>query len=203
MSSLPFKDVISFYTMNALFFIALLPPEDIAEEATAFKELAAQRFRSRRALNSPPHITLQPPFRWPEERIGEIESLLADFAKAATPFQQELRDFDCFKPRVIFVNVVLNDALQDLAARLAAALRPLIGEDQIEKRPYHPHMTVAFKDLKPRYFYPAWEYFSRQKYERAFQADALYLLKHDGGKWVVKSAFPFPTIDLASLTRPA
>lgn len=183
---------------NALFFIALLPPEDIAEEATAFKEQAARRFHSRRALNSPPHITLQPPFRWPEERIGEIESLLADFAKTATPFQQELRDFDCFKPRVVFVNVVLNDALQDLAARLAAAMTPLIGEDQIEKRPYHPHMTVAFKDLKPRYFYPAWEYFSRQKYARSFRADALCLLKFQAPRWMVVKSFAFKNPDHGS-----
>lgn len=175
----------------SLFFIALIPPDPIAEEVKAFKELAASRFHSKRALSSPAHITLQPPFSWSEERLGELTGLLADFVKTAAPFQQELRNFDCFKPRVIFVGIVLHDALLDLVVRLKTRLTPLLGEAAIDTRPYHPHMTVAFKDLKPYWFYRAWEHFSRQSYVRYFQAEALYLLKHNGREWEVVRRFGF------------
>ena len=176
---------------SPLFFIALIPPDPIAEEVKAFKMLAADRFHSKRALTSPAHITLQPPFSWPEERLAELADLLNDFAKTAVPFQQELRNFDCFKPRVIFVGIVLNDALLDLAARLKTRLVPLLGEDAIDTRPYHPHMTVAFKDLKPYWFYRAWEHFSQQPYACIFEADALFLLKHNGKEWEVLQRFGF------------
>lgn len=174
-----------------LYFVALVPPDDIAEEVKAFKELAAKRFQSKRALTSPAHITLQPPFKWSENRIGEITALLEQFAPTVTPFEQELRDFNCFKPRVVFVDVVLNDALNNLAARLQDSLKPLLGEENIDSRPYHPHMTVAFKDLKPYWFYRAWEYFSAQSYQRTFTADALCLLKHNGKEWEVVRVFSF------------
>lgn len=174
-----------------LYFVALIPPDDIAKEVKAFKELAASRFHSRRALTSPAHITLQPPFKWPENRIGEIISLLEQFAPTVSPFEQELRDFNCFKPRVVFVDVVLNDALKNLAARLQDTLRPLLGEENIDSRPYRPHITVAFKDLKPYWFYRAWEYFSEQSYQRTFTADALCLLQHNGKEWEVILNFKF------------
>lgn len=174
-----------------LYFVALIPPDDIAEEVKAFKELAARRFHSRKALTSPAHITLQPPFKWPENRIGEITALLEQLTPTVTPFEQELRDFNCFKPRVVFVGVVLNDALKNLAARLQLTLKPLLGEENIDARPYHPHMTVAFKDLKPCWFYQAWAYFSAQSYQRTFTADALCLLKHNGKEWEVILNFKF------------
>lgn len=176
---------------TGLYFVALIPPDDIAEEVKAFKELAASRFHSRRALASPAHITLQPPFKWSENRIAEITRLLEEFAPTIAPFEQELRDFSCFKPRVVFVGVVLNDALKNLAARLQDTLRPLLGEENIDARPYHPHMTVAFKDLKPYWFYRAWEYFSAQSYTRTFTANAICLLKHNGKEWEVVRVFSF------------
>ncbi|MBK7408054.1 MAG: 2'-5' RNA ligase family protein [Saprospirales bacterium] len=174
-----------------MYFIALIPPDPIALEVKAFKELAAARFHTKRALNSPAHITLQPPFSMPEDRLGELTALLHDFVQTATPFSQELRDFGCFKPRVIFVDIVLNDALLDLAARLKSRLTPLLGEAAIDTRPYHPHMTVAFKDLTPQWFYRAWEHFSTQSYHRTFDADALFLLQHNGREWKVMNRFGF------------
>ena len=68
---------------------------------------------------------------------------------------------------------------------------PVLGEDQIDKRPYHPHMTVGFKDLKPYYFYRAWDFFSEQSYERQYEVDAIYLLKHNGREWEVMKRFGF------------
>lgn len=180
-------------TRAPLLFIALIPPDDIAAEVTAYKKLVARRYRSKRALHSPAHITLQAPFSWPEDRIGEIVALLNNFSKGCTPFSQELNGFDCFRPRVIFVKIVLNDSLTSLASRLKTMLTPLLGPDQIDNRPFHPHMTVAFKDLEPRQFHRAWEFFSPQPYHRVFEADALWLLRHTGNVWEPMQQFLFST----------
>lgn len=177
--------------MDTLLFLALIPPDDIAAEVTAFKHLAAQRFHSKHALNAPAHITLQPPFQWPEDRLSELTSLLHSFSATCKPFSQELRDFDCFRPRVVFINIILNEHLLDLESRLKTALTPMLGRDQIDRRPYHPHMTVAFKDLRRREFYLAWEFFSQQTYLRNFTADTLWLLRHNGRTWEPVQSFGF------------
>lgn len=176
---------------NPLWFIALIPPQEIAQEVTAFKKIAASRYYSKKALTSPAHITLQPPFDWPENRLGELTAVLEALASASNPFEQELRDFDCFRPRVVFVNIVLNEKLEDLAARLKTHLSPLLGSDKVDNRPYHPHMTVAYKDLEPQQFYRAWEFFSQQPFFRKFTANALYLLRHEGGIWKPVREFKF------------
>jgi 2'-5' RNA ligase len=130
-----------------LFFIALLPDITIQDEVTAFKQLAQQRFESGHALKSPPHVTLIPPFKSNETDF----SALQDFTNNQPQFVVELKNFDRFGSRVIFVDVVENQLLWDCQNRLAAfcAHRFDILPDP---RPFHPHMTVAFKDLKKTVF---------------------------------------------------
>jgi hypothetical protein len=44
-------------------------------------------------------------------------------------------------------------------------------------------MTIAFRDLKKAKFPEAMDYYSIKKYEGAFEARSICLLKHDGKKW--------------------
>ena len=55
-----------------LYFIALLPPVEVAEEVTEIKQFFARNYNSRAALKSPPHVTLQPPFAWEVDRLETI-----------------------------------------------------------------------------------------------------------------------------------
>ena len=52
-------------------------------------------------------------------------------------------------------------------------------------RPFHPHITIAFRDLKKPMFYEAWEYFGGLKFNGRFSVEEVNLLKHEGGKWNV------------------
>ena len=56
-----------------LFFIAVLPDEAIQAEVARFKHYAARHFKSSRALRSPAHITLFSPFRWPPDKLAQLE----------------------------------------------------------------------------------------------------------------------------------
>lgn len=163
-----------------LYFIALLPDQAIQDEITAFKQTAQERFGSGHALKSPPHITLIPPFRSDRTDFSALQ-LLADEQK---PFSVHLRNFDRFGSRVIFVNVLPEPALLSHQKRLADFCSNQWGI-QPDFRPFHPHMTVAFKDLKRSVFPEAWAYFSAQSYERLFMAQAYTLLIHTGQRWII------------------
>ena len=176
---------------SPLFFVALLPNEAIQKEVTQFKEYAAEHFRSSRALRSPPHITLALPFRWPESRVGALCDALELFATEEKSFRLGLNNFNCFAPRVIFVDVERKFELQELQSRLTAYLQARLGLENKTHRDFSPHVTVAFKDLHRRVFPEAWAYFSRLNYEREFLADALALLQHNGKRWEVLHRFAF------------
>lgn len=175
---------------QALLFIAVLAPDDVSEEVTAFKLYAASHFGSVRALRSPPHITLIPPFSWPVSRLSELVKETGLAVRSFPPFELSLRNFDCFAPRVIFVDVPENLALNRLQKLLAQHLEQSLHLDNKDTRPYHPHMTVAFKDLRRSQFAPAWAYFSNLKYEKTYEVREVGLLHHHNNGWEVIRRFP-------------
>lgn len=177
---------------HPLYFIALLPPEEIQEEVRQFKLEAKERFGSERALRSPAHITLWPPFRYADERLPHLKDTLKEFAYVQQPFPLTLKDFAAFKPRVIYVDVLESTELSKLYYDLRKHLH-LETDLEVEEpqRPFHPHMTVAFRDLERERFPEAWEHFSQQRYERTFTANRFALLRYRKNEWHVESEFLF------------
>lgn len=173
-----------------LWFIALLPPEPIREEVTAFKEYAAEHFGSRRALRSPAHITLFPPFQMERSQLPALESELETFSRQQLSFPLELDGFSSFPPRVIFVDARPSEALNRLQKALQDHLKDRLGMAYPGAHGFHPHMTVAFKDLRKSMYRPAWAYFQKVAYQREFSVDAITLLWHDGQYWQVSRSFP-------------
>lgn len=173
-----------------LYFMALLPDPGIQEEVTRFKQTAQERFGSSQALKSPAHITLIPPFRTDRTDFSMLQTVVDN----QTPFTVQLRNFDRFGNRVIFVDVVPEPTLVDYQKVLAnfCASQLDIASDS---RPFHPHMTVAFKDLSRSVFPNAWAYFSAQTYERTFTAQGITLLVHTGQHWQVDQTFGFAEIN--------
>lgn len=169
-----------------LYFIALLPDQEIQNEVTEFKQAAQERFGTSQALRSPAHITLIPPFRTDRTDFSNLLTVAA----GQQPFTVQLRNFDRFGSRVIFVDVAPEPTLLDYQKVLAdfCARHLDIVPDS---RPFHPHMTVAFKDLKRSVFPEAWDYFSAKSYERTFLARGVTLLIHTGQCWQVDKTFAF------------
>jgi 2'-5' RNA ligase len=175
------------------FFIALLPSEEIQAYANQVQQIFADRYDSRAALKSPPHITLQAPFEW---LVGEMEALersLSEFALQQAPVPITLSDFGAFVPRVVFINVVKTPELLALQAALMAHMEATLGiVDPIGKaRPFAPHLTVGFRDLTKPNFRAAWAEFQHQPVQFEFTAAQLTLLIHNGQRWNVCSQFPF------------
>lgn len=177
---------------NDLYFIALVPPEDLAGEVTAIKKYFSERFNSMAALRSPPHITLHMPFKWPDKKLEKLRNSLQSFCTTKASFPVQLKNFNAFPPRVIYIEVIKSEALVHLQAELKDCFKKklnIFNADRKDK-PYAPHMTVAFRDLRKNKFHEAWPDFKEKKFEEEFSADHLTLLKHNGKFWEVFIQFP-------------
>ncbi|GAB3166580.1 2'-5' RNA ligase family protein [Telluribacter humicola] len=174
---------------ESLYFVALLPDEPIQQEVTQFKQVAAEQFNSRHAMKSPPHITIIPPFKLSAEEVPTLRETMATAASRLAPFPVQLKGFDRFGQRVIFVDVVMDEALRNCYQVTAEAFHQQLGIKP-DDRPFLAHMTVAFKDLHRKVFGNAWAYFSQQSYERTFNVQSLTLLKHNG-RWEVEKEQAF------------
>jgi 2'-5' RNA ligase len=168
-----------------LYFIAIIPPEPVYTEAQKLKQYFKDTYHSEAALNSPPHITLHMPFRWKESKEHLLVTELARFGATQPALELTLNNFSAFEPRVIFLDLVKSEpleTLQKLLKRFCKQKLNLFNADYKELA-FHPHLTLAFRDLKKPAFYQAWSECKDKKFEATFLVNTLALLKHDGKTW--------------------
>jgi|SRR5690606_5603242 len=179
-----------------LYFIGIVPPSPFFDEALQVKQYVSDKYRSKGALKSPPHITLRMPFKWDEEKEEELIGLLNKFVTSCTqkPFELQLKNFGCFEPRVIFIAVEESESLLRLQQELKQFCKTDLNlfDATNKERPYHPHLTVAFRDLKKVDFYKAWDEFKDKVFSGNFLVKEFVLLKHNGRVWEKFKSFPLP-----------
>lgn len=175
-----------------LYFIALIPPPELREAVKALKEEMKSRFGAQHALKSPAHLTLQMPFRWKESEEAFLLASLKGFAAQQQPFQINLSGFDCFPPKVIYIRVENHRPIIQLHEQLKVHLIESLGftPEQVNSR-FHPHLTIATRDLRKSSFREAWAEFESRKFTVSFEAESLFLLKHTGRFWEIYRAFIF------------
>ncbi|MEN9230764.1 MAG: 2'-5' RNA ligase family protein [Thermostichus sp. DG02_5_bins_236] len=174
-------------------FLALLPPLPLQEQVRALQQEFVDRFSSRAALRSPPHITLVPPFEWPRSEWPALIGSLRVFATSQDSISVELSGFGAFAPHVIYIQVVPSSELQQLQSAVQTLMQPLLQPKNpaTPSRPFVPHITLAFRDLTPGNFRAAWPEFQPRRFQAAFEATDLTLLQHDGQQWQVAEQFSF------------
>lgn len=175
----------------AKFFLAIIPPEPILGEVMALKEYFSLHHRSKGALRSPAHITLHMPFDWTEKKVEKLKKALTLFSSGQKPVKITLSNFGCFAPRVIFIRVEHSQELLELQKKSDTFFKTELNVFSAAYRdlPFHPHMTVAFRDIRKEEFTAAWKIFENKKFEASFTADSIALLRHDGLKWNVFEQF--------------
>lgn len=179
-------------TLKSRYFIAVVPPDDIRKEVTDIKQYVSEEYSSHHALKSPPHITLHMPFSWKDDKREKLDSRLEILASQSQEFSMDLHDFDCFRPRVIFINSLSNGKLEDLHEATRQKMKSLnILNSGYKDRSFHPHMTIAFRDLSKPTFEKAWAEFKGRQFRRSFEVKSICLLRHDGKIWQIEREFYF------------
>jgi 2'-5' RNA ligase len=174
------------------YFMALVLPEPLQNQVMTLKHYVRDHFDSKAALRSPAHITLHMPFEWKLKKEELLTETLHKF-KFPTPVHVQLRNFNCFEPRVVYVDVLPCAELRDLQKALVTHVRQNLGlmNEAENVRGFHPHATIAFRDLNKEKFRQTWEHFKTQKFEGHFTTSKFQLLKHSPGKWEVFEEFIF------------
>jgi 2'-5' RNA ligase len=167
------------------YFIAIIPPPPVSDDALRLKHYFRDQYNSKASLNSPPHITLHMPFKWKEEKEGDLLEALAQFATGREAFKVELINFKAFPPRVIFIDVEANPLLNALNKDLHRFCKRSLNLFNADYKdlPFHPHLTLAFRDLKKPMFAKAWEEFQQRTFSARFNVGSFVLLKHSGKIW--------------------
>lgn len=173
------------------YFVALVPDGEVQKGATAIKEDLRDKFGLKYSLKSPAHVTLKMPFSWNEAKENVLTKSLEEFAKEYKSIKLHFIGFGKFGNRVIFVRVKRNQKLVLLQASIAEYFkRELKLVKELSDTNYHPHMTVAFKDVKAKDFEKYWAYVNSLDFDYEFQFDRLVLLKRIDNRWFPLSEIP-------------
>lgn len=169
-----------------MYFIGLVAPEKINLQVLKWKNFFKEHYGCTAALKSPAHITLIPPFWMKENLEADLINAINEFSSTKNKFEVIVKDFAAFIPRVIYVDVIKNETLNKLYQSLADFIHtenkyPVKKDD----RPFHPHVTLATRDLYKKAFYEALEIFSTKKYEASWLVTGISLLRHNKKNWDV------------------
>ena len=175
-----------------LYFIAIIPPRPLREEIRAIKERIRDRFGAGHALKSPAHITLQMPFKRKPSDEGRLSAELKRFSLAEKGFMVIPDGYGAFQPRVIYISVANPEPVRSLHKRLREMLLTELDFSQEEiKEEFHPHISVATRDLARSAFSEAWPEFRDEKFTGEFWVGSIFLLKHNGRNWDIHEEYLF------------
>lgn len=174
----------------AKYFIAIVPDGTVQLYATTLKNLMKDKFNLKYALKSPAHITLKMPFLWNENKEEKLGQILEGFCKSIETFKLDLNGFDKFGNRVIFINVKKNQYLAEIQLLLSKFCKTELKlAEELSDSAYHPHMTIAFKDIKPKLFDEYWAFIKTQTFKEKLEVNDIALLKKVEGRWEVVRRF--------------
>jgi 2'-5' RNA ligase len=166
------------------YFIAIIPPDPLFSKIELIKKQVSESYNNKSALRAPAHITLHLPFEWVEEKENILLEKLQRF-KFGDGLSIQLKNYSCFEPKVLFIDVLPNAELNALQGELVQHIKQElhIFNQADDKRAYHPHITIAFRDLKKALFYKAWEEYKNKDFKADFLTNSFFLLKHNGKEW--------------------
>ena len=174
------------------YFLALVPPVEIFDRVHGIKVQIREKFGIKYALKSPPHITLKMPFNFNEVKEELLVAKLIEHLKEQESFLVNMEGVGTFGNRVIFLNIKKSEELLQLQQKLKLFCKQELHlVDELSDRNFHPHMTVAFKDLKPGQFSEVLTLVNDYSFAAEFSPVNLVLLKRIEGSWVLHKKIPF------------
>jgi 2'-5' RNA ligase len=175
-----------------MYFIAIVLPEEINQSVLKLKHLMLEKFGCKVGLKSPAHITIIPPY-WMTEDLEQPLLQDMDFLSKTIPaFSLTLSRFSAFKPRTIFIDVPVPESLAFVKKTTERFFKTHTHyKAKIDNRPFHPHITIATRDLHKKAFAEAWPLFENKPFAATFEATGLSVLRHNKKDWDVIHTSPF------------
>lgn len=176
---------------NDLYFLAILFPEQISKEIVQLKSEIASITQSKHALKIPPHITIIPPFHCKQEDFNSILTLLDSVICKGKPFSTTCHNFGSFRKDVLFINCEPSNEAFRLRDELKVNLPNLFTRDY---GAWHPHITLAFRDLSEAGFTKGKQYLETKNYHCEFQTHEITLLHQVNGMWQAHHSFKLNSV---------
>lgn|SRR5690606_18037277 len=172
------------------YFIAIVPEGRVQEKATDIKLQLKEKFDLKYALKSPAHITLKMPFVWNEAKQDKLALQLALFFRGYSAFELLLQGIGSFGKRVLYIRVREDEKLQEMQKNLTQLCKTQLNlKSELSDYAYHPHMTLAFKDIKEPAFKEYLGYLRNQRFKDHVDVRDVALLKKENGRWKVCQRF--------------
>ncbi|KNC83218.1 2'-5' RNA ligase [Sphaeroforma arctica JP610] len=172
-------------------FVALVPPSDIQDKASAIIDELTVKYGTRTARTMP-HVTLIAPFEViadEGEATQPVKQVLRQVARASKPFTVSLAGFNSFAPRVLFIDVDKSACLSELKQHLERALAEACAITP-DNRHYQPHMTIASRKVRKNNFTRIWQDLDNRTFEEVWQCTEVSLLVYEDMRWKVDMTFP-------------
>jgi 2'-5' RNA ligase len=172
--------------------IAILPPEPLFSEIKREQEFLSLKWGPKHALRTPPHITLIPPISLDSGEAGWLYGMAEALSGMFSPFNISLRNYESFRPRVIFINLMHSPELKDLQETWLHAVKSKMPHvlEKYPDRPFHPHVTLAHKDVVRGQFEKIWKYYSTKKFQATFPVDEFCMLEYSEEGWALEKRYP-------------
>lgn len=174
------------------YFMAIVPEGKIQEDAIRLKEMVKDRYNAKYALKSPAHVTLKMPFLWNERKEEKLYNLLEPFFQGQEAFPIRFDGFGRFGRRIMYAKVDHGEELVELQSSLKDYTRiKLKLEEEFTDKAFKAHMTLVYRDLKPRFFDECWELLNSQGFEGEMKVNKVALLKKVDYRWQIHHWFEF------------
>lgn len=175
-----------------MYYMAIVLPEELNQEVLSYKQYMLDKYHCKVGLKSPAHITIIPPYWMHRDLEPQLLNSLDALCQQASYFTIATQNFSAFKPRTIFIDVQVDEKLQAFKKTVDRFfLEHKEYGAKVDTRPFHPHITIATRDLYKKSFAEAWAYFEKKAFDTAFQATGLSTLHHNGRNWDVVHTSPF------------
>ncbi len=174
-----------------MYFIAIVLPGELNKKVLKWKNFMHENYGCKVGLKSPAHITLIPPFWMNKEKEQQLTANIDAISSSAQPFTIVTNNFSAFKPRTIYVDIVVNEELRSLKAAVDTFFLQADYKVKTDTRPFQPHITIATRDLHKKDFHEAWPLFETKKLKAEWEANGLSVLRHNSRNWdvIYTSAF--------------
>ncbi len=142
-----------------------------------------------RSSTLPAHFTIKAPFEY-SDSIEDLKTALNDFTKREITRPYQIKGYDHFERRVIYMDVMMSREGKEVHDRLVDVLQsfPYIQFDDKEGKDKIFHVTIASKRLGPIYD-QVWEYVHQYPCDFPCAFDNVSLYRWEKNAWGLEEMY--------------